>query len=527
LEEHLRRFVEQEVIEPQPESRFPSEAGYRFRHALVVDAAHALVPEAHRPMGHRLAGDWLERRGESDAMVLAHHYQLGQWPERAAHFHTQAAEQFFERNDLQGTLRCADAALAIGVSGEVFTRLRALQALVALWMEQLPRALELGTPVLPALKAGSQPWCWLSGGLILANGFSGNQEETARLGGLRLRTRPEPKAVAAYAEAISHLGSALSWNGWHQGTEAMLRRILEVGADVMAHDAMTRGWMRLLKSQLIHFFENKPWQAFSLAEMGMRDFLEVGAERDACMMQIVSGSCLTALGDQPRAVEFLREALATTLRTEQHLMVPHCRYFLFHALTQGSEPAHQQEARSLVHEWVDSEDAPSYRRGLGYAILAQAVKEQGALHEAESFARKACELLSPFSLFLLFPRGVLSSVLLSQERAEEARQVAQLGVQELERMGTTGVYAVPLYLALAEACLALGEVSAGESALRQASRYVHERASDIPDATARERFLRQVPENARTLELARQRWGDSEPGTGPGTGVRRLVGDDS
>jgi tetratricopeptide (TPR) repeat protein len=268
----------------------------------------------------------------------------------------------------------------------------------------------------------------------------------------------------------------------------------------------------MLKCQLIHFFENKPWQAFSLAEMGMRDFLEVGAERNACMMQILSGHCLTELGDPPHAVELLREALATALRTEQHLMAPHGRYFLLHALSQGSEPAYQQEAYSLVHEWMDSEDAPAFRRGMWYATGAQVMSARGKLHEAESFARKACELLSPFLLCLLFARGVLSSILLSQERAGEARQVAELGVQELERMGSTGVYAVPLYLALAEACLALGEVSAGESALRQALRYVHERAADIPDATARERFLRQVPQNARTLELARQRWGGSEPG---------------
>jgi hypothetical protein len=80
---------------------------------------------------------------------------------------------------------------------------------------------------------------------------------------------------------------------------------------------------------------------------------------------------------------------------------------------------------------------------------------------------------------------------------------------------------VVVYLALAEARLALDEVSAGESAPRQALRYVHERASDIPDATARERFLRQVPQNARTLELARQRWGDSEPGGAPRPGLTR------
>ncbi len=35
-------------------------------------------------------------------------------------------------------------------------------------------------------------------------------------------------------------------------------------------------------------------------------------------------------------------------------------------------------------------------------------------------------------------------------------------------------------------------------------------ARDIPDEVARERYLREVPENARTLEWARQRWDEAE-----------------
>jgi hypothetical protein len=49
-----------------------------------------------------------------------------------------------------------------------------------------------------------------------------------------------------------------------------------------------------------------------------------------------------------------------------------------------------------------------------------------------------------------------------------------------------------------------------EAALRRALQCLRTRAGDIPDAAARERFLQQVPENARTLELARQRWGTAE-----------------
>ena len=183
-----------------------------------------------------------------DATVLARHFQLGQRPERAAHFHTRAAEQFFARDDQQGVMRSVEAALACGVGGEALTRLRALQAVVAVWMEQLPRALKLGTPVLRELKAGSRLWCWLVDGLILANAVSGHQEEAARLSTLVLNTSPEPAALAVYVEALSHLGNTLLWSGERQFADTILERIMRVGAQVMDQDGLVRGQMRLLKA---------------------------------------------------------------------------------------------------------------------------------------------------------------------------------------------------------------------------------------------------------------------------------------
>jgi hypothetical protein len=103
---------------------------------------------------------------------------------------------------------------------------------------------------------------------------------------------------------------------------------------------------------------------------------------------------------------------------------------------------------------------------------------------------------------------LLSTALLAQGCIAEARQVAMSGVQELEQMGSLGLNAVAVYLALSESCFAEGDTNNGETALRKALQCVRARANDILDTALRERFLRQVPENARTLELARQRWGD-------------------
>jgi hypothetical protein len=121
LERHLRQLVEEELIEPQTGGRFAGAGEYRFRHALVRDAAYGLVPDTVRPMSHRLAGEWLERMGEPDPLELATHYHLGQQPARAIPFYLQAARRFLERHDLPGLMRCQNGALACGFGGEALT----------------------------------------------------------------------------------------------------------------------------------------------------------------------------------------------------------------------------------------------------------------------------------------------------------------------------------------------------------------------------------------------------------------------
>jgi hypothetical protein len=109
--------------------------------------------------------------------------------------------------------------------------------------------------------------------------------------------------------------------------------------------------------------------------------------------------------------------------------------------------------------------------------------------------------------FHLIASRSLCVALLAQGRAEEARVVAERGVQALEQMGGEGSGAVGAWLSLAEACLALGKTVAAEKALRQAQHSLAASARDITEPEALERFLSRVPENARTRELVRQRWG--------------------
>jgi hypothetical protein len=174
-------------------------------------------------------------------------------------------------------------------------------------------------------------------------------------------------------------------------------------------------------------------------------------------------------------------------------------------LAASPEPAHQQEAQALARECVETESANRLHLGSAHLVLARVAAMGGALAEAEAQARAATKVLAPFAPFFPLAHWLLGALLLAQGRMVEARQSVELGLREAQALGPGGMARVGLLQVLADTCFAQGDDAAGEQALRDALRSVRSRAADIPDPTARERFLHQVPENARILELARQR----------------------
>jgi eukaryotic-like serine/threonine-protein kinase len=349
----------------------------------------------------------------------------------------------------------------------------------------------------------------LMGILIGGGGLLGRHEELPRLGQLLMRTTPEPEATAVYLEALSLLCSAASWVGAHPQAVILLERMNEVGTEAMAREPLARGWVLLARNFFHYLLEPSPWHAFVHAEQGTRAFLEAGAESSALTTRALSGQALAALGDLPGAEEQLRPCLNTSRQAKQSLNLSVARTHLAATLASSPDPAHWEEARALALEEL-ADTSPQLHAGWAQLALARVALHRGELAEAETQAHKSRELLAAYPPYRLFARTLLSTALLAQGRTAEAREMAALGVGELGLLGRAGTASVGVHLALAEACLAQGDTQEGEAALRQALHCVRSRASDIPDTAVRERFLHQVPENARTLALARQRWGEAE-----------------
>ena len=180
---------------------------------------------------------------------------------------------------MPGTLRCVEAALALGAQGADLLRLRALQATAAFWMGDLAKLFETGPGVLAELRAGSRQWCWLASGLYMGHGLSGGRSRQrhradaccapvrsrgtgALPGGARLRDAMSNQAGPASSPPRTWRGSSSSVP--RSPPEASLERAWSSSAN----RAMSRS-----------IFEARPWQAYVWLEQACRGFFEVGLER--------------------------------------------------------------------------------------------------------------------------------------------------------------------------------------------------------------------------------------------------------
>jgi len=508
LEQHLHQLTELEVVERQAHSRSPEKTEYRFRHALVRDAAYSLVPDMLKLSSHRRAGAWLEQAGEQDPLVLAEHYQLGQDQQKAALFFTRAAGRLVERQDPQGAQRCLKAALVCEPTGELLVELRAVEMVTSFWAGDFEHAYAVGKRIRPELRPGSVVWARVMGALMLVVEQSGQLADLVLLRQLFLSATPDSDALPTYIQAAAFLIYIHVIHGQTAEAAAALERMDQVCSAVVSLDQISRGWFCSAHGWFDHIHKARPWRSQTWAQQGTQAFLEVNSESNVTATQTLWGLTLAALGDVPRAVETLREGLAHALRAGLKYPISYTQRRLVLVLAGSAEPAHREEAHQVSLHMLETEKGNVLSLGAAHVALARVAQFQRQLSEAEAHARKACEMLSMFVSYQPMARATLSSVLLAQRRVAEARAEAELGVQALEQLGEAGELSVGMWLTLAEACFAQADTAEGERALQEAVRCLRQRAEDIPEEAARERFFSHVPENARTRELAQQRWGD-------------------
>jgi eukaryotic-like serine/threonine-protein kinase len=481
LRQRLDDLCEAEVFARLGTPRFPGEQELTFRHGLVREGAYAMLTDEDRAVGHRLAGEWLERNGERDAIVLAEHFQRGNEPHRAVQWYLQAAEQALEGNDLPAAIARASRGIDGGATSETLGMLLLIQAEAHGWRGEYQAGESLARTAMESLPRGSENWCRAAAEAIT---------QSARLA--------KVDAVVALSSALAEVGEGAPCA--RAATQCLFAGKLDLVDKLVARidpEDPRAQWIAALRAQL----DGDAAMYLELSERALEGFEDIGDLRTACSARIDVGSGYLLLGAYDEAESTFRAALADAVRMGLGPVSAVLRAHL--GLVLAFKGAFD-EGKMLLESSIDTFRAQKSKRAEGAtaAYLAICLLRAGDLGNAEKVARESSETLASAPLLRPQALGVLARILLACDRAVEALAVAREAAEAIDKLGHVEEGEATVRLALAEALYATGDVDAARAAIVAARDHLLGRAKKIGNEKWRASFLKRVEEHARTVTLA-------------------------
>jgi tRNA A-37 threonylcarbamoyl transferase component Bud32/tetratricopeptide (TPR) repeat protein len=493
----LEHLVHREVIVEHGRGKFPGEDEYTFRHALVREAAYAMLVGEDRVLGHRLAASWLEEAGEHDAVTLAEHFDRGQSAERAVQWYRQAAEQALEGNDLDAAIGRSARAITLGAEGPVLAALLQIEAEAHKWRGANAEAAAAARRAMGVAVRGTDAWCSAAGEVAAASGKLGDRAGLVGVAEELLALAPgqggNPQTVA-----IARTATQLALGGHGDLVERLLAR-LGAGAGA-ASDPAIAGWV-LEARAVAAGSAGDPGARVRLADAAAESFETAGDLRNACLQRVSVGYAFNEIGAYAEAERALTGAIQVAERLGLDNAVGTARAQLGRTLgRRGKLP----EALAMLGGAIDALTA---QRNLRLAAVATRYRAwvrlaMGDLEGAEVDARAAVDALGGANAMLGDALAMLSDVERARGDGAGALATARRAIVALEAAGKTAIGEAAIRLAHVQALLAAGEREAARVALAAAKERLLTRARTIHDPALRRAFVEDVAEHAATAALA-------------------------
>jgi tetratricopeptide (TPR) repeat protein len=496
----LTELGEQEVIAVNDEGRFPEVVEYRFRNAMVRETAYGMLAEDDRVLGHRLAGDWLEQAGETDAMVLGEHLERGDARERAVLCFLRAAEQALEGGDLDAVLARAERALRCGATGVIRGTLLAMEGYVYTWRTSYAEAAARYDGALAELTCGSVEWHLAMGGGLYASASIG---AVARVGELLEALRAglrEPADPIAPVQGMSAAVPILCVAGQYQLARDFIGRLASPD-----DDSPVAAGVDVARCHYAYFADGDPWTLHGHAVAARAHGERIDEARTIHMAQTYEGVALVKLGAVEAGERLLREARAGATALGLHLVAQFADLFLADALTDRHE---LDEAEALLQECREQAARSALWRAVWSISAARIARRRGDFDAARALVGSALVVCEPLSPGYSAHAGAILGKL-ELERGGDPAQAARLVTEALRRLDSVGTWRtdVGIRINCAEVLRATGDHAAAKRALAAACAQIATRAAAIDELGFRASFLADVAENARALSLTRA-WDD-------------------
>jgi tetratricopeptide (TPR) repeat protein/tRNA A-37 threonylcarbamoyl transferase component Bud32 len=491
-----------EVLTKRDDSRLRGEEEYSFRHALVREAAYAMLTESDRQLGHRLAAAWLEGIGDRDAVVLAGHYERGGEPVKAVAWYKRAATQALEGNDFAAAVARAEQGIQCGALGEARGVLRRLQAEAHRWRGENQQAAACAMEALDLLPAGGRAWCGAAGEAIEALGRLGLDDQVKSvIDRLESSTYQDPVPPAAYVIATSRAAVQLMLAGKQKGTTDLLKRVERFADAVARKDPRAAG--HIYRGRAIRaLLAGNASDALSHFRAAIANLEAAGDLRGACRHMVSAGSAYLELGAYDEAEQILREALQVSERLGLVGVTAGAWHNLGMALARKGKLS---DARLLEQRAVEAFAAQGDKRmeGGSRLYLASILWREGDLAAAEQEATRAIAIATSTASVRALANAMLAHVLFTRGETAAALIPSRVSMRVLKESGVEEGESF-VRLVNAEILYAEKDMTAAKKAISEARARVLARAEKISEPKWKKSFLERVPENARTLQLAKE-----------------------
>ncbi len=464
---------------------------YQFRHALVREAAYAMLTDDDRRLGHRLAAEWLEARGAQDPLVLADHYERGGDPERARHHFHHAAEQALARSDLDATLAFAHRAVDLGATGETLGALRLLQAEANIWRGD-PQALGQAVETLSLVSSGSKEWYRAAAGVLFVAGQIADFGQIVRT--IHQLAQQEPRRddvdiASMQAWAYSLATWLLALLGMYEMANTFLVRASALEPKV---DEFAVGWIRTASFFVAKYIERDPWKAYVSVREASAIFRHVGDARTVTLSLVLEGVSLVELGAFEQASDVLRDAIAACERSKVVAARADAKRILGHSL-EGL--GRFKEAAALEEEAESDPGATHIYRHAARASRGWLLAQLGDLDAGAEHVRSAADDLSFAPSHHAHALAWLARIEVRRGRPEAALSAAESAEKVMRATGAIGGGESAVHVALVESLERSGALDSARAKLTEARAALRERAEKIADPVYRASFLDRIPEN--------------------------------
>jgi tetratricopeptide (TPR) repeat protein len=500
-EEWIDELGRRELLVMHRSSRVSGEREGGFRHALVREAAYAMLTDRDRALGHRLAGEWLESMdaGPQNADALAEHFVRGAEPSRAVVHLRRAAGTALEGNDFVGAIARADKAIQCGAEGQVLGELRLVQAESHHWRGAQAEKETCAVEAMQLLPRGSAAWARAVGMAITAHRRLRKHDALIALAEDVGKSLSDPDSPPGVIVAAAQVATQLLPIDPERGAAFFTELRAAFRPD---RDGAARAWLAAAAA-IDALQRHDPVEQLERAREAREAFSDAGDLRNVAIQAInVSHACFN-LGAVEEGEAVARDGLAVADRLGLRSVRPFLAGNLASLLiARGAK----DEAYRLYEQAIAEGEAERnvqiaavMRTHLAHYLACDA--SHAALDRVDAVGKPvfdAVDGVAPGEAVMA--RAVLAEIDLARGRVDEALAHARLAVAHAGPDHAGHLEPLP-YAVLCDVLRARGERDEALRVIDRARDDLHARAATIR-APYSASFLARVPDHARVLHLA-------------------------